>query len=136
MNSHPVLVVDDEPEVRELLKAVLEFSSIPSVFARDGEEALQLAREINPCVVLLDLLLPGLGGLEVAKLLKADPATSRIPVIAVTVLNKREGLDQALRAGCDDFVSKPFDLEDLHDKISRYVGGAGRPGSEARAGSR
>lgn len=121
MSRNPVLVVDDEPEVRGLLKAVLEFCEIPTVVATDGEEALSLAREIQPSVVLLDVLLPGIGGFEVVRLLKADPSTRTIPVIAVTVLDKREGLKGALRAGCDDFLAKPFDLEVLREKLARYV---------------
>lgn len=121
MSRNPVLVVDDEPEVRGLLKAVLDFCTIPTVIATDGEEALHLARQIQPSLVLLDILLPGLGGLEVVKQLKADPATRGIPVIAVTVLDKREGLSRALRAGCDDFVAKPFDLKVLQEKLAKYI---------------
>lgn len=122
MSRNPVLVVDDEPEVRGLLKAVLDFCTIPTVVATDGEEALRLARQIQPSLVLLDILLPGLGGLEVVKQLKADPATRAIPVIAVTVLDKREGMSRALRAGCDDFVAKPFDLKVLQEKLAKYIG--------------
>ncbi len=122
MSRNPVLVVDDEPEVRGLLKAVLDFCTIPTVVATDGEEALNIARQIQPSLVLLDLLLPGLGGFEVVKQLKADPTTRGIPVIAVTVLDKREGLSRALRAGCDDFVAKPFDLKVLQEKLAKYIG--------------
>ncbi|MGH2457529.1 MAG: response regulator [Chloroflexota bacterium] len=121
MSRNPVLVVDDEPDVRGLLKAVLDFYAIPTVVATDGEEAVELARQTQPSLVLLDLLLPGLGGFEVVKRLKADPATRDIPVIALTVLDKREGLSRALRAGCDDFLAKPFDLKVLHEKLATYL---------------
>lgn len=121
MSRNPVLVVDDEPEVRGLLKAVLDFYAIPTVVATDGEEALRVAREFEPSLILLDLLLPGLGGFEVVERLKSDPATRDIPVIAVTVLDKREGLVRALQAGCDDFVAKPFELRVLQEKLAKYL---------------
>jgi DNA-binding response OmpR family regulator len=104
----PVLVVEDDPAIAELLVgAVAEHTGRDVFVAVDGRAALVLAAERPPSLVLLDLLLPGLDGYEVARRLKADPATAGAEIVALSAFGDRE---RALAAGCGSFLAKPFDV--------------------------
>lgn len=110
--THPlVLVADDYADARELLVELLKHSGIPTVSARDGGEALALARERRPALVLLDLAMPVLSGWEVAAALKADDATRDIRIFACTAHDQQEVLERAQRAGCEGVFVKPLDLQ-------------------------
>ncbi len=118
MNAIVVLVVEDDPAVRELLSVVLRsFPGVRVVVAADGREALRRVREVRPGLILLDIHLPRLDGFEVARRLKADPRTRRIPVVAVSSVQSQE----AARAGCEDHVSKPFDLALLETVVRKHL---------------
>ena len=117
-----VLVVEDDEAIRRLIaQAALEEPGMQVLAARDGAEALAAFAQVRPDVVLLDLHLPGLDGTEVCRRLKADPATSSVPVVGFSAgANEAE----ARAAGCDDFVAKPFELDDLMARLRRWwVGG-------------
>ena len=110
--SARVLVVDDiEANVR-LLEARLSAEYFDVISASRGEPALAMAREANPDVILLDVMMPGMDGFEVCRRLKADRATSHIPVVLVTALDGREDRVRGLEAGADDFLTKP--INDIH----------------------
>jgi putative two-component system response regulator len=102
-----VLVVDDEPCNLDLLGEVLKEDYILS-FARNGEEALALAANIRPALVLLDICMPGMDGYEVCRRLKSDAATAKIPVIFITAINNIQSEQAGFEAGCVDFLSKPI----------------------------
>jgi CheY-like chemotaxis protein/anti-sigma regulatory factor (Ser/Thr protein kinase) len=109
-----VLVVEDESATQELMRAVVE--DLLGGHARmcdNGEHCLQLARERTPALVLLDLMLPGLSGWEVARRLRQDPRTSAVPIIAVSALARSQERESALHAGCDAYVAKPFTPDEL-----------------------
>jgi len=106
-----ILVVDDEEEIRSLLCSFLEGQGYQVVLASDGNEALDLVETENAQVVILDIKLPGLNGIEVCKRLKAQEKTRSIPVIIITGFGDNKLL--ALDVGADDFVNKPFDMADL-----------------------
>jgi signal transduction histidine kinase/ActR/RegA family two-component response regulator len=109
-----VLVVEDERATQELMRAVVE--DLLGGHARmcdNGEHCLQLARERTPALVLLDLMLPGLSGWEVARRLRQDPRTAAVPIIAVSALARSQERESALHAGCDAYVAKPFTPDDL-----------------------
>ncbi len=109
-----VLVVEDERATQELMRAVVE--DLLGGHARmcdHGEHCLQLARERTPALVLLDLMLPGLSGWEVARRLRQDPRTAAVPIIAVSALARSQERESALHAGCDAYVAKPFTPDDL-----------------------
>jgi two-component system cell cycle response regulator len=104
-----VLIVDDVATNRIVLKVKLGAACYETLQAGDGETALRLAREGLPDIVLLDVMLPDMAGLEVCRKLKQDPATRDIPVIMITALRDAEARRAALRVGADDFLSKPLD---------------------------
>jgi two-component system, cell cycle response regulator DivK len=121
-----ILIVDDFPDGREMLAEYLAFRGMAAVTSCDGEEALEVARKRPPAVVLMDLTMPGMGGWEATRQLKADPVTRDAIVIALTAhaLAPDEGM--ARQAGCDGFVAKPYDLAELGNALERLLS-SGRP---------
>jgi len=110
-----VLVVDDEEYIRELLKTFLTEMGYEVIVASHGEEALDLAKEEGPQVIILDVKMPGIDGIETCKRLKSDEETRLIPVIVATAL--RETLPEVLDAGANDFVTKPFHLTEILTRV-------------------
>ncbi len=110
-----VLVVDDEHEIRALLSALLTNEGYEVIEGSNGEEAIELARTENPHVILLDVVMPGLDGIDVCKRLKAAEGTRLIPVIMAT--SDRDSYARALEAGAEDFVTKPFHLLELATRV-------------------
>jgi CheY-like chemotaxis protein len=113
-----ILVCDDEPSLRELVRAVLG-PRYSFVEADDGPRALALARELHPDLIVLDLMLPGMSGLEVLDVLRGDPELGAVPVIVVTAWSHAEAT--ALVAGADRFVPKPFDPEALETAVEELL---------------
>lgn len=120
--EQPILVVEDEPSVRDVIAEILEDAGYAVVAARDGEEALRAAQQAPPSLVLLDLLLPQIDGFALARRLKAHPSTRYVPIIAISALGSPNDRGDALRSGCDAFIAKPFDLADLLAMVRRYIG--------------
>jgi two-component system phosphate regulon response regulator PhoB len=108
-----ILVADDEPDVLGLLALNLSRAGYEVLRAADGEQALKMAREEEPALVILDLMMPMLSGLEVAKLLKQSPQTARIPLLMLTA--KADEVDRivGLEIGADDYVTKPFSPREI-----------------------
>ena len=109
-----VLVVEDEKQNQELMRAVVE--DLLGGRARvcdNGEHCLRMAHERKPALVLLDLMLPGMSGWEVARRLRQDPATASVPIIAVSALSRPQERESALHAGCDAYVAKPFTPDEI-----------------------
>jgi CheY-like chemotaxis protein len=116
-----VLVVDDFPDGRELVAEYLTFRGFDVHVACDGAEAVALARKFRPAIVLMDLSMPGIDGWQAARMLKSDPNTQAIIVIAVTAHALKRERDAATAAGCDGVISKPFDLTALADALPRVL---------------
>jgi len=114
MSGAKILVVDDEPQIRRMMRATLTSSGHQVDEARTGEEALEKFREFLPDLVLLDLNMPGMGGLEACKSIRAG---SDVPIIILTVRNTEKEKVEALDAGADDYVSKPFGMQELLARI-------------------
>lgn len=112
-----ILCVDDEPKNLELLEAVLGPCGYMLEFARNGEEALACLAAGLPDLVLLDIMMPGLSGLEVLEKIRAEKKTAALPVIMVTSLRETEHKVRALEAGADDFLSKPYEKAELIARI-------------------
>ena len=108
MAGEHILIVEDEEDIAELLEYNLNRQGYQPESVGTGEEGLQLAREALPDLVLLDLMLPKLSGLEVCRSLKADPETAKIPVIMLTAKGEEEDIIAGFDAGADDYVTKPF----------------------------
>jgi two-component system phosphate regulon response regulator PhoB len=116
-----VLVVDDEPDAVELVKFNLKGAGFDVVTAADGEEALTKARTVLPDVIVLDLMIPEVDGLEVCKILRRDPRTVGIPIIMLTA--KAAEIDRVLglELGADDYVTKPFSPRELVLRVKRLL---------------
>lgn len=112
-----VLVVDDEPSVRVVLQKMLEREGIAVVTAEDGAEALEMVESEAPDLVLLDIVMPKLSGLDVCRQIKARPATRLLPIILVTGLDARADRLAGIEADADDFLSKPFDQAELVARV-------------------
>ena len=116
-----VLAVDDSPYMLALMRLTLTGERCQVLEALDGGKALDLAAAERPDLVLLDVMLPGLDGLAVCRSLKADPATSTIPVIMLTARGRQNDVDAGLAAGASDYITKPFSPRELLDKVDRLL---------------
>ena len=114
MSAGKILVVDDDPQIRRVMKATLVGHGYEVIEARTGEEALEKLSGEMPNLVLLDMNMPGIGGLETCRALRQG---SDIPVIILTVRNSEKDKVAALDAGADDYVTKPFGIEELLARI-------------------
>ena len=118
-----VLIAEDEPDNQAILQTVVEaLVGARAEVASDGLTVLACVERERPGMILLDLMMPRLDGFEVARKLKADPSTAGIPIVAVSALARPDDREAALAAGCDDFVRKPFELDELEAKIRSYLG--------------
>ncbi len=117
-----VLIGEDEPDNRIILQTVVEtLLGVRAQVAGDGLAVLASVERERPRVILLDLMMPGLDGFQVTRHLKANPATASIPIVAVSAMARPDDRETALAAGCDDFVRKPFELDDLEAVIRTYL---------------
>ncbi|MGH7991854.1 MAG: response regulator transcription factor, partial [Limisphaerales bacterium] len=116
-----ILIVDDEPDAIELLEFNLKQAGFEVVAAEDGAEALRKAKSSAPALIVLDVMLPELDGLEVCKLLRRDPTTSSLPIIMLTA--KAAELDRVLglELGADDYITKPFSPRELILRIKKIL---------------
>jgi len=120
------LIVDDNPTNLKLVSYVVKAQGHDVATAGDAMAALTSIEQQPPTLILMDLQLPGIDGLELTRRLKADPKTRPIPIIAVTAYAMKGDLEKALAAGCDDYVTKPIDTRALPDVIARHVARAER----------
>lgn len=118
-----LLIVDDVKFISMMLKALFEERGHEVVTASNGIEALEKARERRPDLILTDIAMPQMDGLEVTRELKADPATKSIPVVVVSAKNDKGAIASAYAAGVADFIMKPFNNEQLLAKVTEIVGG-------------
>jgi CheY-like chemotaxis protein len=121
-----ILLVEDNPENRDMLSRRLIRRGYEIEFAEDGAEAVRKAKDASPALILMDLSLPVMDGWEATRRIKADASTAAIPVIALTAHAMSSDREQALSAGCDDYDTKPVDLERLLGKMQALLpdGGA------------
>jgi CheY-like chemotaxis protein/DNA-binding CsgD family transcriptional regulator len=135
-NSDLVLVVDDVPDNLAVLHDALDESGYTVLVATSGEQALQRALQARPDIVLLDAMMPGIDGFEVARRLKADSATHHIPIVFMTGLTETEHLVAALEAGGVDYVTKPIKPKEVLARMNVHLQGARRARQEAQQADR
>jgi DNA-binding response OmpR family regulator len=111
--NRKVLVVDDDPSVRKLLNQTLEMEGYSVATAADGEEALEELPASKPDVVVLDVMMPKLNGLDVLDRIRRNPETSTLPVILLTAKSSKEDVWEGWQRGVDYYMTKPFDVEEL-----------------------
>lgn len=117
MAKQKILAVDDEEDILELLRFNLTKEGFAVIGAASGEEALKFARAEKPELILLDLLLPGIDGLEVARRLKKDASTKEIPIIMVTAKGEEADIVAGLEVGAEDYITKPFSRKVLVARV-------------------
>ena len=119
-----VLLVEDNEMNRDMLSRRLIRRGFQVVFAMDGQQGIDLAHSERPDIILMDMSLPVIDGWEATRRLKADDATRRVPVIGLTAHAMSGDREKAVEAGCDDYDTKPVELDRLIGKIERLVGTA------------
>lgn len=116
-----VLIVEDEPAIAENLAALLRLRGHVVEAVADGVEAVELARKRAPELVLLDVMLPGMSGFDVCRMIKADVKSAKAKIIMVTGMGRMGDVEDAFAAGADDYLIKPFDSERLFKKMEKVL---------------
>lgn len=119
--GHRILIVDDNATNLKLVAYLMRANGYTVDTALDAEAALEAIRNAKPEVILMDIQLPGIDGLELTRRLKAEATTRDIVIIAVTAYAMKGDQDKAIAAGCDDYVTKPIDTRALPDTIARHL---------------
>jgi len=121
MANELILIVEDNPKNLKLVRDVLQVRGYRTIEAGTGEEGVQLAREQHPALVLMDIQLPGIGGVEAFRQLRADPVTRTIPVIAVTASVMAQERQKVMAAGFDGFQGKPISVRELLETVRQIL---------------
>jgi DNA-binding response OmpR family regulator len=116
-----VLVAEDDSDVRELLAFKLEQAGFEVIAVEDGPAALATAQRVKPGLAVLDIAMPGMSGLDVCRLLRADPATANIPIMMLTARAQERDVEGGFLAGADDYLIKPFSLRELMSRVHALV---------------
>ena len=112
-----ILIVDDDESSRQTIEAMLEGGDYQLEMAKNGNEGLNSAQRIQPDLILLDVMMPGMGGFEVCRRLRSTPQLAEVPIIMLTALDDRASLVQGIESGADDFISKPVDRQELVARV-------------------
>ncbi|MHB8120792.1 MAG: response regulator [Desulfuromonadaceae bacterium] len=117
-----ILIVEDNANNRSLLKDILIFHGYEIEVASDGQEGVTLARKLMPDLILMDIQMPGMDGMTAGSVLKGDPATSGLKIIALTSFAMRGDQEKFMAAGFDGYLSKPIDTRELPGMIKQWLG--------------
>ena len=117
-----VLVIDDDPVILELLRVNFEIEGFDVVCAHDGDEGFAMAQELQPDVVISDIMMPHRDGLQLLSDLKSDPRTEDLPVILLSAKAQKSEVEHGLDMGADDYITKPFDPIQLIDRLNAVMG--------------
>ena len=122
MPSHAlILLIEDHEDNRNIYRTILEHFGFRVLLASDGREGVSLAREGQPDLILMDISIPHIDGWEATKILKADPATSHIPIIALTAHALPEDRARAEAVGCDGYLTKPVEPRRVIEEVNRFL---------------
>ena len=121
LSGKKILIVEDHADTIELLQEELRLFGYATLVATNGLEALQKTHEEKPDLILLDIVLAGMNGFEVARKLKADPRTRAIPILAVTAMAMPGDREKCLESGCDAYLAKPFLPRHLKEEIDKLL---------------
>jgi CheY-like chemotaxis protein len=119
--SHKILIVEDNENNRSLFRDILTFHGYEVLVAADGQEGVALARGLMPDLILMDIQMPGMDGMTAGGILKGDPATSGLKIIALTSFAMRGDQEKFLAAGFDGFLSKPISTRELPGLVKRWL---------------
>ena len=121
--TNVILIVEDESRNLTLLRDLLQVSGYSTIEATDGEKGVELAKASKPDLILMDVQMPEMDGLEATRILKADTTTGNIPVLALTSYAMKGDKEKILEVGCDGYLAKPFDIQELLKKVTEYLSG-------------
>src|SRR4051794_25354850 len=121
MPGATILLVDDDPVILKLLEVNFEMEGFTVLVARDGQEGIDTARAQRPDVIVSDIMMPNVSGLELVSALKRDPSTRGMPIVLLTAKAQTADVQSGLEAGADDYVTKPFEPLDLVDRVNRLL---------------
>ena len=116
-----ILIVDDDITITELMKALVKMEGHEPTTVNDSLQAMEIAKSVNPDLITLDLMMPGLTGFELCKLLHDDPKFTNTPIVIVSAKDDPESKEQAIQAGAIDYLTKPFGLDEFINKIKPFV---------------
>jgi CheY-like chemotaxis protein len=125
MGAKTILIVDDNPVNMKLIRVLLAGEGYDVRTAADAQEALLVLKDFHPQLILMDIQLPGIDGLELTRRLKANPVTRDIAIVGLTAYAMKGDEERILAAGCNGYIPKPIDTRTLPDLIMRYLGDAG-----------
>ncbi len=117
-----ILVVDDEPTIVNIIEDLLQSSGFETLPAGSAAEAEQAMKSSRPDLILLDVMMPKVDGFEFCKKIKGDPDYQNIPVIFVTVMNKKEDIEKGKKLGAADYITKPFNPDELVAHVKKFTG--------------
>ena len=120
MSGEPILIVDDNATNLKLVRILLASEGYDVRTAADAEEALNVLKEFYPRMILMDIQLPGIDGLELTRRLKADPATQKIMILGLTAYVMKGDKDRIMAAGCDGYIPKPIDIVTFPSMVRAY----------------
>ena len=121
MKDDTILIIEDNETNMNLMRSVLQLGKCKILEAENAEKGIQLAREHHPNLILMDIRLPTMNGLEATRIIKDDPELKGIPVVALTAYAYEEDEDEAINAGCTAFISKPIDTRSFRKKIAMLL---------------
>lgn len=121
MTARTILIVDDEPAIRDMLRVALEMADYECLEASNAQEAHGLIVDQRPDLVLLDWMMPGTSGLELARRLKQDEITAQVPIILLTAKGEEDNKVQGLEVGADDYITKPFSPRELVARLKAVL---------------
>ena len=117
-----ILIVEDDPMSLELFRDLLEVSGYTTLEATDGRQGVELAKEKKPDLILMDIQLPAMDGLEATKILKVDPVTKNIPIIALTAYAMEDDEERVIQAGADGYLTKPIRIQGFLEEVAKHLG--------------
>jgi CheY-like chemotaxis protein len=115
------LIVEDHPDTLNLLTMELEMLGFSVISANNGKQGVAKAIEEKPNLILMDIMMPGMDGKEAARIIRSNPETRDIPILAATALFMASDVSSCIQAGCSDFILKPFDLKELQEKLEGFI---------------
>ena len=121
MSEGSILVVDDDPNSLDIVSTFLEAKGYQVATAADGQEALAMLEQVRPILILLDVMMPGMDGWEVARVVKNHPEFSEVRVVMLTARSDFTDKQEGLRSGADDYIVKPVRLDDLERRVERNL---------------
>ncbi len=116
-----ILVAEDEQDIQELLEFTLRYGGYDVICVSNGKEAWEATQKLHPDLVLLDILMPVMSGLEACKLIKTSPETEKIPVVFLTAKGQKSEINEGLEAGAIDYLLKPFSPEELNKRLMEIL---------------